>query len=346
MIKYPAFKVCAAHAASVFLDTDATVDKACSLIAEAARNGASLIVFPESFLPGFPVWPAVQAPIKSHDLFKRFAASSVEVPGPEVQMICAAARRHSIFVSIGISESTRTSVGCVWNANLLIGDDGSILNHHRKLVPTFFEKMIWANGDGVGVRVVETRIGRIGMLICGENTNPLARYALMAQGEQFHISSYPPTWPTRLPNENGRYDLAAAIRIRAGAHAFEAKVFNVVASAFVDETLMAVIRTLGKDAVRIVRETPKGVSMVLGPSGEVLGDTLCDEEGLLYQNIDLADCVESKQFHDVVGYYNRFDIFQFRLDTSPRPPVELVSDTPLRSYPYQEQWDQDAECVT
>ena len=100
-----------------------------------------------------------------------------------------AARRHEMVVSIGITEGTDASVGCLWNTNLLIGSDGTILNHHRKLVPTFFEKLVWANGDGRGLRVVATEIGRLGMLICGENTNPLARFALMAQGEQVHMSS-------------------------------------------------------------------------------------------------------------------------------------------------------------
>ncbi|WP_346907446.1 carbon-nitrogen hydrolase family protein [uncultured Roseibium sp.] len=336
MKKYPKFKACAAHAAPVYLDPQATTDKACSLIAEAARNGASLIAFPESFLPGFPVWAAVQSPIRSHDMFKILAASSVEVPGPEIRAICTAARRHEIFVSIGISEATRTSVGCLWNSNLLIGADGSILNHHRKLVPTFYEKMIWANGDGAGLRVTETEIGRVGMLICGENTNPLARYALMAQGEQFHISTYPPTWPTRPPEEAGRYDLSSAIRIRAGAHAFEAKVFNLVSSALVDDTMLKAIAHLGEEAVRIIKETPSGETMLIGPSGEVIGDTLRDDEGLLYCEIDLANCVEAKQFHDVVGYYNRFDIFHLKFDATPQAPIEIVGRENFRAHPYEE----------
>ena len=182
-------------------------------------------------MPGFPVWASVQAPIKNHEYFKTFAANSIEVPGPETQQLCDAAREHGIFVSIGISERSPASVGCLWNSNLLIGADGAILTHHRKLVPTFYEKLIWANGDGEGLVVRDTEIGKLGMLICGENTNPLARYSLIAQGEQIHISSYPPVWPTRPPNEPGRYDLAAAIRIRAGAHSFEGKVFNIVSSA-------------------------------------------------------------------------------------------------------------------
>ena len=126
--------------------------KAVSLIAEAAGAGAQLIAFPESFVPGFPVWAAVQAPIKSHDFFKRLAANSIAVPGPEVEQLCAAAREHGIVVSIGISERSPASVGCLWNSNLLIGADGALLNHHRKLVPTFYEKLIWANGDGAGLQ--------------------------------------------------------------------------------------------------------------------------------------------------------------------------------------------------
>ena len=215
MIEYPKAKVCAAHVAPVFLDSQATIQKACALIAEAAAAGAQLIAFPESFVPGFPIWAAVQAPIKNHEYFKRLAANSIEVPGPEVQQLCEAAREHNIIVSIGISERTQVSVGCLWNSNLLIGNDGTILNHHRKLVPTFYEKLVWANGDGAGLRVSDTPIGKIGMLICGENTNPLARYSLIAQGEQIHISSYPPVWPTRPSNEPGRYDLASAIRIQS-----------------------------------------------------------------------------------------------------------------------------------
>jgi len=330
MIQYPAYRVAAAHVAPVFLDTDASLDKAASLIAEAARYGARLIAFPESFLPGFPVWAALAAPIRTHDLFKRFAAAAVSVPGPVVDRLSTLARRYGIFISMGLSEGTTTSVGCLWNSNLLIGDDGRLLNHHRKLVPTYFEKMIWAPGDGHGLQVVETTLGRIGALICGENTNPLARYALMAQGEQLHISSYPPVWPTRPPEEAGNYDLAQAIRIRAGAHAFEAKVFNLVAAACLDRTLKDTIaKALGAQALSVVEAAPRGVSMLVGPTGEQIGDSLSDDEGLLYADIDLAACVEPKQFHDVVGYYNRFDVFQLSIDRTRRPAASFVGAAPF-----------------
>jgi len=325
MTRYPKFKACAVHAAPAFLDAESTVEMACGLIAEAARAGAQLIAFPESFVPGFPVWASVQAPIKNHEYFKRLAANSVEVPGPEIARLCAAAREGEIVVSIGVSERSPVSVGCLWNTNLLIGPGGALLNHHRKLVPTFYEKLIWANGDADGLRVCDTPVGKLGMLICGENTNPLARYALIAQGEQVHVSSYPPVWPTRPANEPGRYDLASAIRIRAGAHSFEGKLFNIVSSGFLDQRTMRELDELDREARETLEGSPRAVSMILGPSGEILGDTLCESEGLLYQDIDIAQCVEPKQFHDVVGYYNRFDIFELNV-TRKRPQAVVFAD--------------------
>ena len=189
---YPMFKAAACHVAPFFLDTARTVDKTLSLIEEAADNGASLVAFPESFVPGFPVWAALRAPILNHEFFLARAREALRTDGPELQLIRAAARRRGVHVSLGFTEGTEASVGCLWNSNIHIGSDGAVLNLHRKLVPTFYEKLIWASGDARGLRVVATDIGRIGMLICGENTNPLSRFALMAEGEQVHISTYPP----------------------------------------------------------------------------------------------------------------------------------------------------------
>ena len=321
MRQYAKFKVAAMHVSPVFLDTEKTNDKACSLIAEAGRNGARLVAFPETYVPAFPVWCALRAPIYNHQWFRRLAASAILVPGPEIDRVAAAARRAGVYVSLGINEGTEDSVGCIWNSNILIGEDGRILNHHRKLVPTFWEKLVWANGDGAGLRVVETAIGKLGMLICGENTNPLARYALMAQGEQLHVSSYPPVWPANDPRQNTGYDVANAIRIRAGGHSFEAKVFNVVVSAFMDTAMRDALAQKEPDALRVLDGSPRGISMVVSPTGSVIGETLQDKEGILYADIDLAECVEPKQIHDVVGYYNRFDIFKLTVDRSANRPV-------------------------
>jgi aliphatic nitrilase len=165
------------------------------------------------------------------------------------------------------------------------------------------------------------------MLICGENTNPLARYSLIAQGEQVHVSSYPPVWPTRPSNQPGRYDLAAAIRIRAGAHSFEGKVFNIVSSALLDKSALDSLRSLGRDALETLEQSPQAVSMFIGPSGEIISDTLCESEGLLYQDIDIAQCVEPKQFHDVVGYYNRFDVFDLKVTRKRLSPIQFLDVT-------------------
>jgi aliphatic nitrilase len=325
----PRVKVAAAHAAPIYMDAAATVDKAVSLIGEAAGQGAELVVFPESFVPGFPVWAALWAPIYNHERFARMVANSILVDGPEMATICAAAKRHGVFVSLGFSESTRVSVGCIWNSNVLIGDDGTILNHHRKLVPTFYEKMVWASGDGQGLRVSDTRIGKIGALICGENTNPLARFALAAQGEQIHISCWPPVWPTRKPGSAAgkNFDNLAANRIRAGAHSFEAKAFGVLNAGFMDRMMLEhVLQGADADAAEVLEKTPRAATQFLDPTGNTIGDTLHQEEGLAYATFDLNECVEPKQFHDIVGYYNRFDIFDLSVDRRRLTPARFIDD--------------------
>jgi len=321
---HPVIRVAAAHVAPVFLDAAATIDKACSLIAEAARHGAQLIAFPETYVPAFPVWAGVQAPMLNHAFFRRLAENALEINGPEIARVCATARQHGIFVSLGFNEGTRASVGCIWNSNVLISDRGVILNHHRKLVPTFYEKLVWANGDGAGLRVSETPLGRIGMLICGENTNPLARYTLMAQGEQLHIASYPPVWPTRPPANSGNYDLRHAIRIRAAAHAFEAKCFNLVVSGYMDRAMLDALDGLEKNAREALERSPRGVSLVVDPTGESVSEEFSADEGLLYAELDLGACVEPKQFHDVVGQYNRFDVFHLKVDRRRLQPIEFI----------------------
>lgn len=325
MKSYPKFKAAACHSAPIYFDVEATVSKACSLIAEAARNGAALIAFPEAYICAFPVWSGLRSPVENHEFFTLMAKSSIEVPGPEMDRIRAAAQQHGIVVSMGFNEGTRQSVGCIWDSNVVIEADGTILNRHRKLVPTFWEKLTWANGDGSGLRVVDSSVGRIGALVCGENTNPLARYALIAQGEQVHIASYSPRWPTHPIGENG-YDLEAAIRIRSGAHAFEGKLFSIVSSGFMSDAAADIVCRGEKAARELLESTPRSVSMIIGPAGVPISDTLRDEEGIIYADIDIEQTIIPKQFHDVVGYYNRFDVFALHVDNSRREPVMFASE--------------------
>jgi len=157
MKQYPRFKAAACHAAPAYFDALATVDKAYAWIEEAARNGAELIAFPEAFISSFPVWSGVWAPVDTHEFFGKLVASSVEIGGAEMARIRGVAKRHGVFVSIDVNEASPISDGCVSDTNMLIVDDGSLLNVHRKLVPTYWKKLTWANGDGSGLRVVNTR---------------------------------------------------------------------------------------------------------------------------------------------------------------------------------------------
>jgi nitrilase len=317
-------KVAAVHAAPVFLDREATTAKAISIVREAARAGARLVAFPETYIPAFPVWAALWAPIDNHDLFVRMTEQSVSVNGEEIAALRREAKALDITISMGISESSSASVGAIWNSNVLIGPDGAILNHHRKLVPTFYEKLVWASGDGHGLHVASTPAGRVGNLICGENTNPLARYALMAQAEQIHISSWPPMWPTRRPKGGGNFNNVAANRIRASAHSFEAKAFGIVTAGYMDAAMRAFLIERDPSVTEVIDHTQRAASFFVDPTGETIGDSLQDEEGIAYAEFDLSRCIEPKQFHDVVGYYNRFDVFDVKIDRKRLVPATFV----------------------
>lgn len=219
---------------------------------------------------------------------------------------------------------------------MLIDDRGSVVNHHRKLVPTFYEKLVWAAGDGAGLRVADTRIGRIGGLICGENTNPLARYTLMAQGEQIHISSWPALWPTRRPTSGINYDNVAANRLRAGAHSFEAKAFGIVCAGYMDAAMRDFLVQRDPNAAAVLDGSPRAATMFVDPTGAPLGDLLHEEEGIAYAEFDLNRCVEPKQFHDVVGYYNRFDVFSLTVDRTRQEPVTWREQAAVASAPSAE----------
>lgn len=324
------FKAAAAHVAPVYLDPVATAEKAVSVIGEAARNGARLVAFCEAFLPGFPIWAALHSPIRTHEQFRRYVAASVFVDGHEIAMIRKAAARHRVLVSIGISERNSASVGGLWNSNLLIDEVGNILNHHRKLVPTFYEKLVWDPGDGAGLEVCATSCGRIGTLICGENTNPLPRYSLIAQGEQVHISTYPPIWPTRPPDDKDNYDNRSANTIRAAGHCFEAKCFGVVVASPFDERASELVAGDDRSLIPLLDACQRSPSFFVDPTGRTIGDEMT-AEGIGYAQIDLAKCLEPKRFHDVAAGYNRFDIFDLQVRRMRAAPVRFCDGDPQQA---------------
>lgn len=172
----PKLRAAAVQAAPVFLNRDATVQKVARLTKEAKDNGADLVVFPESFIPTFPLWCLFLPPVDQHPFYKRLFENAVTVPGPAFHELQKIARDNSIFLSVGICEKSTSNFGTMWNTTLLFDREGNMIGHHRKLLPTWGEKLVWSFGDGSSLNIHDTEIGRIGSLICGENSNTLARY--------------------------------------------------------------------------------------------------------------------------------------------------------------------------
>jgi nitrilase len=325
---YPKFRAAAVQATPVFLDREATIDKLGTLVQKAVDAGADLIVFGESFIPAFPVWNLIYAPIDQHGFYRRMFDNAVQVPGPHTRRLSEIAKRHRVFLSVGVTEKGPLSMGTLFNTNLLFDREGTLLNRHRKLVPTWAEKLTWANGDAAYLRPEETEIGRVGTLICGENTNTLARFALLAQGEQVHIATYPPAWPFHRPGSGAHnYNLTEAIRLRSAAHAFEGKVFNIVASCALDADAIEQLSQGDSEMKELLRAAPAPVSIIVGPDGEALADPVTGGEGMVVADIDVAESIELKMMHDIVGHYNRFDIFHLEVDSTPNQPVSIKKAT-------------------
>ncbi|MDR2197535.1 MAG: carbon-nitrogen hydrolase family protein [Coriobacteriales bacterium] len=334
---YPNVRLAAVQAAPVFLDREATIEKLAHLAAEAAARGADLVVFPESFVPAYPVWCLVHAPIDQHSFFQRLFENSVMLGSPAYHRLQEIARANNIFLSVGITEKSDYSLGAMWNTNLLFDREGNLLNRHRKIVPTWAEKLVWSFGDGSSLKVSDTEIGRIGALICGENTNTLARYSLLAQGEQINISTYPPCWPIkRTGGKGGGYNMADVIRIRAASHSFEGKLFNVASSGVLDEDAIEQISAGDAEIRSFLENVAPPASMIVGPEGTPVAEPLVREEGIVYADVDISSQIHLKGVHDIVGSYQRFDIFQVFVNQTPQEPARFYTNekparTPARS---------------
>jgi len=312
MLELPRFKAAAVQASPVYLDADATTRKACDLIREAASHGAKLVAFPEVFIPGYPYWNWIMTPLEGSAWFEKLVRNSVLVTGPEVRALCQAAQDNAINVVIGINERDEHSLGGLYNTLLIISEDGVLLSRHRKLVPTWAEKLTWTGGDGSTLRVHQTSIGPLGALACGENTNTLARFALLAEGELVHVASY-----ISLPVAPPDYDMAEAIKLRAMAHSFEGKVFTVVSCSTISDKILDMMSESHPHVRTMLERKSSAFSGVIGPDGRVVGSALIDVEGIVYADIDLGKCIQPKQMHDIIGHYNRFDIFNLNVNRKP-----------------------------
>lgn len=316
---YPKFKVAAVQAEPVPLDREATVAKACSLIEEAGRNGARIIAFPEGFVPGYPDWLSFYPPGEAMKLFYReFFKNSVEVPSPATDLLCLAARKVEAYVAIGINERMPGHMGSLFNSILFIGPDGRILGVHRKIVPTTTERLVTSAGDGSTLDVYSTPYGELGGLMCGENTNSLARFALLAQGEKIHTAH----WPA-YPAEYNRGGIdGQEIRIRY--HAYEGKCFVISsASVFGDASIEKLCVT---EQARSMVIKGNAVSGIIDPFGKYIGGPLRGDEGIVYADIDLEQIIDAKTLHDVTGHYNRFDILSLQYNRQKPRSLNIIED--------------------
>ncbi|MCA9861139.1 MAG: carbon-nitrogen hydrolase family protein, partial [Thermomicrobiales bacterium] len=316
--EFPKFTAAAVQASPVFLDAAKTVDKAVSLIAEAAANGARLIVFPEVFVPGYPYWNWITDPVTGSAWFDKLVRASIFVPGPEIEAVCAAAAAHAVYVVIGVNERSPISLGALYNTLVFIGPDGAILGKHRKLVPTWAEKLTWTGGDGSSLTVYDTEIGPLGGLACGENTNTLARFSLLAQGELVHTASY-----ISLPVAPPDYDMAEAIKLRGQSHSFEGKVFTIISTSTISNEIIEAMEKVRPDARAMLERSSSAYSGIIGPDGRPVVEGLVDDEGIVYAEIDLGRCIQPKQMHDIIGHYNRFDVFNLHVNRKAQAAVEL-----------------------
>ena len=305
MDNLPKYVAASVQAAPVFLDRDATVEKACELIGEAGRAGARLILFPETWIPTYPFWHT-SASVFSGELFTRLWKNAVEIPSPTTDRLAMAAADAGAYVVMGINERDRASRGTLYNTMLWLSSDGEVEHHHRKLVPTFTERTIWGFGDGSDLSLLQTPLGRLGGLICWEHQMTLAKYALYAQGEQVHVSQ----WPA-YTMQNDHIDFGTR------QYAFEGACFVVSACGVVPDGAMP--REL-QDSTR----PANGGSAIIAPDGSYLAGPVYDSEEILYAEIDLERCIREKHSRDVAGHYARPDVLQLVVNARPKPAATFV----------------------
>lgn len=308
--RYPVVKVAAVQAASVFLDREGSTEKACRLIREAGHNGARVIAFPEGFIPAHPVWyhhHAATGAIANRlatELFK----NAVEIPGPEIDALCAATRAARAYVVIGVCEKIPKTIGTMFNTQVYIGPDGRLIGKHQKIMPTVGERLVHMGGFGDTFGAFQTEFGPMSALICGENSNPLAVFALTAEGTRIHVMSWPNHFPTSGDPMRNR------VTIDSQAFAQMSKAFVVSACGTVDEDMIRKLE-VGPEGEKFLRNPDCcGGSVIVAPNSRIIAGPMGAEEGILYAECDIEIGIQMKLRHDFAGHYNRPDIFQLRVN--------------------------------
>jgi nitrilase len=277
-----------------------TVDRVIAAIDEAASKGARLVVFPETFVPWYPYFSFVHPPATTGGEHVRLYENAVVIPGPVTNAVSSAARRNCIVVALGVNERDH---GSLYNTQIVFDATGEIVLKRRKITPTFHERMIWGQGDGAGLKVVDTAVGRIGALACWEHYNPLARYALMAQHEEIHVAQFPGSLVGPIFGDQ--------IEVTIRHHALESGCFVVNATGWLNEDQIAKISPDEK-----LRKALTGGCMtaIISPEGKHLAPPLTQGEGILVADLDMGLIVKRKRMMDSVGHYARPELLSLNLD--------------------------------
>ena len=306
-------KVAVVQASPILFNRDATVAKTHELIGSASAQGAKLILFPEAFIPVYPRGLSFGMVVGSRTpegrkTWKRYWDNSVDVPGPVCDAIGKAAQEADAYVAIGVMERDGDfSGGTLYCTLLYFGPDGTLLGKHRKLKPTAAERLIWGEGDGSTLTVIDTPHGKIGGLICWENYMPLARVAMYGKGVEIYLA----------PTADARESWQATMRhIALEGRCFVLSCNQYVTKAMYPKDLPSFAELQSQPEVMC-----RGGSAIISPFSEVLAGPLWDREGILYADLDLGEVVRSKLDFDVVGHYARPDVFQLTVDERPKLPV-------------------------
>jgi len=316
-VAHPKYRAAAVQAAPVFLDLDAGITKAITLIAEAAAQGARLIAFPETWLPGYPWFIWLDSPAWGMQFIQRYHDNSLVYGSPQAERLVAAAREHTITVVMGHSEKAG---GSLYMGQWIIGPDGATIAQRRKLKPTHVERTVFGEGDGSDLSVHDTPLGRVGALCCWEHLQPLSKYAMYAQNEQVHIAA----WPSFSLYRGGAYALGAEVNNAASRiYAVEGGCFVLAPCATVSAEMVQML--CGDDPVkRQLLLEGGGFTGIYAPDGQLISTPLPEgQEGLVYADLDLGMISLAKAAADPAGHYSRPDVTRLLLDKTPGDRVVL-----------------------